>query len=34
MFSHEEQEEIINKFLTVIEMQTIIKDKVSMCKDK
>ena len=32
MFSHEEQEEIINKFLNVIEMKTFIKDKVSMCK--
>ena len=32
MFSHEEQEEIINKILNVIEMQTIITDKVSMCK--
>ena len=32
MFSHNEQEEIINKFLNVIEIKTIIKDKVSMCK--
>ena len=32
MFSYEEQEEIINKFLYVIEMKTVIKDKVSMCK--
>ena len=32
MFSHEEQEEIISKFLDVIEMKTIIKDEVSMCK--
>ena len=32
MFSYEEQEEIISKFLNVIEMKTIIKDKVSMCK--
>ena len=32
MFSHEEQEEIISKFLDVIEMKTIINDKVSMCK--
>ena len=32
MFSYEEQEEIINKFLNVIEMKTIIKDKVGMCK--
>ena len=33
MFSHEEQEEIINKFLNVIEMKTIIEDKVSICKN-
>ena len=33
MFSHEEQEEITNKFLNVIEMKTIIKDKVSICKN-
>ena len=32
MFSHEEQEKIITKFLDVIEVKTIIKDKVSMCK--
>ena len=32
MFSHQEQEQIINKFLNVIEMKTIIKDKVSTCK--
>ena len=32
MFSYEEQEEIISKFLNVIEMKTTIKDKVSMCK--
>ena len=32
MFSHEEQEQISNKFLNVIEMKTIIKDKVSTCK--
>ena len=31
MFSHEEQEEIISEFLNVIEMKTIIKDKVSRC---
>ena len=32
MFSFDEQEEIISKFLNVIEMKTTIKDKVSMCK--
>ena len=32
MFSNDEQEEIISKFLIVIEMKTVIKDKVSMCK--
>ena len=31
MFSHDEQEEIISEFLNVIEMKTIIKDKVSRC---
>ena len=30
MFSHDEQEEIIDEFLNGIEMKTIIKDKVSM----
>ena len=33
MLSQEEQEEIINTFLNVIEMKTIIKDKVSICKN-
>ena len=32
MLSQEEQEEIINTFLNVIKMKTIIKDKVSICK--
>ena len=32
MFSFDEQEEIISRFLDVIEMKTIIKDKVGMCK--
>ena len=31
MFSQEEQEEIINKFLGVIEMKEVINNKVSMC---
>ena len=30
MFSHEEQEKIITKFLDAVEMKTIIKDKVSV----
>ena len=32
IFNHEEQKEIINKFLNVVDMKTIIKDKVSICK--
>ena len=31
MFSHDEQEGIISEFLNVIEMKTILKDKVSRC---
>ena len=33
MLSQEEQEEIINTFLNVIKMKTIIQDKVSICKN-